>query len=83
MNTRGVKLTWLGHATFLAQTPEGVKVLIDPWVAGNPACPESLKQFDRVDVMLITHGHFDHISDAVAIARKYKPTVVGIYETCN
>jgi len=83
VNTRGVKLTWLGHATFLAQTPEGAKVLVDPWVAGNPACPESLKQFDRVDVMLITHGHFDHIADAVAIARKHKPTVVGIYETCN
>src|SRR3989304_3381140 len=59
MDMRGVKLTWLGHATFKVITPGGKTVLIDPWVAGNPACPERLKQFDKIDVMLITHGHFD------------------------
>ncbi len=83
MDTRGVKLTWLGHATFKIQTPAGKTILIDPWVAGNPACPEKLKTFDQLDVMLITHGHFDHMGDAVALAKKYKPTVVAIFEVAS
>lgn len=83
MDTRGLKLTWLGHATFRVETPKKKTVLIDPWVAGNPACPDSLKQFDKIDVMLITHGHFDHIGDAVALAKKHKPKVVCIPETAN
>lgn len=82
LHTRGNKLTWLGHSTFRITLPGGKVVLIDPWVMGNPACPEALKKFDRIDVMLITHGHFDHIGDAVALAKKHKPLVVGIFETC-
>ncbi len=80
--TRGNKLTWLGHATFKITMPSGGVVLIDPWVMGNPVCPEALKKFDRIDVILITHGHFDHIADAVALAKQHKPRVVAIYETC-
>jgi L-ascorbate metabolism protein UlaG (beta-lactamase superfamily) len=45
-------------------------------------CPESEKQVRKVDVMLCTHGHFDHVGDAVEIARKHNPLVVGIYELC-
>lgn len=82
LQTRGNKLTWLGHSTFKITTSGGKVVVIDPWVAGNPACPDALKQFDRIDVMLVTHGHFDHIGDAVALAKQHKPQVVGIYETC-
>ena len=83
MDTRGVKLTWLGHATFKVQTPAGKTILIDPWVEGNPTCPERLKTFDKLDVMLITHGHFDHMGDAVALAKKHKPTIVAIFEVAN
>jgi L-ascorbate metabolism protein UlaG (beta-lactamase superfamily) len=83
VDTRGVKFTWLGHGTFKILTPEGRTILVDPWVEGNPACPDNLKQFDKIDVMLITHGHFDHISDAVSLAKKHKPTVVAIWETCQ
>jgi len=83
MDLRGVKLTWLGHGTFKAQTPVGMTALIDPWVQGNPACPEHLKQFDKLDVMLITHGHSDHIADAVALAKQHKPMVVAVWETCQ
>jgi len=76
-----VKLTWLGHGTFKIQTPEGKTVLVDPWVDGNPACPDKLKQLDKIDIMLITHGHFDHIGDAVSLGLKYKPAaVVCIWE---
>ena len=81
MDTHGVRITWLGHATFRINTPGGQTVLIDPWVMGNPACPESLRSFNQVDTMLITHGHFDHIGDAVELAKQHKPAVVCIPET--
>ncbi len=45
-------------------------------------CPKPLKKFSRIDTMLITHGHFDHLADAVTLAKKHKPQVVGIFETC-
>src|SRR5689334_521985 len=80
MDLKGIKLTWLGHATFRIQTPAGKTILIDPWVMGNPMCPEKEKNIEKLDVMLCTHGHFDHIGDALAIAKKHKPTVVGIPE---
>lgn len=86
MSTIGkdVKITWYGHATFLYETPGGKRVMVDPWVQGNPACPDDLKAVTDLDVMLITHGHFDHIGDAVQIAKAVKPkAVVGIFELCN
>ena len=57
--------------------------IIDPWVMGNPACPAAEKQIKKVDVMLCTHGHFDHIGDAVEIAKGFNPTVVGIPNCCT
>jgi L-ascorbate metabolism protein UlaG (beta-lactamase superfamily) len=83
MKLDGIKITWLGHATFRVETPQGKTVLIDPWVTGNPKCPEKEKSFSRVDVMLCTHGHSDHIGDAVEIAKKHDPMVVGMYELCS
>jgi L-ascorbate metabolism protein UlaG (beta-lactamase superfamily) len=80
MELHGLKITWLGHATFRIVTPKGTHVLIDPWVMGNPACPDSEKQVKKVDVMLVTHGHFDHIGDAVALAKQHSPKVVCIPE---
>lgn len=80
MDIKGIQLTWLGHATFRAVTPGGKTIYIDPWVMGNPACPAAEKQIKTVDVMLCTHGHYDHIGDAVEIAKKFNPAVVGIPE---
>ena len=62
----------------------GKKVLIDPWVQGNPACPADQKKIDQLDLMLITHGHFDHIADAVTIAKEAHPsTIIGVAELCG
>lgn len=80
MLNNGLELLWLGHATFKIEY-EGTVLLIDPWVANNPSCPESLKTFEKIDIMAITHGHFDHIADAVPLGKKYQPQVVGIFET--
>jgi len=82
LHMRGNKLTWLGHSAFRITTPSGNVVLIDPFLQSNPATPEALKKVERVDVMLITHGHGDHIGDAAALGKQFKPQVVGMVETC-
>jgi L-ascorbate metabolism protein UlaG (beta-lactamase superfamily) len=79
----GVRLTWLGHSTFLLETSQGKRILIDPWVMGNPACPEQLKDPGDIDAMLITHAHFDHIGDAVELGKKTGAQIACIPETAN
>lgn len=83
MELNGIKLTWLGHATFRIQTKLGTTIYIDPWVMGNPMCPEPEKSVNKADILICTHGHFDHIGDAVAIANKHNSKVVGIFELCS
>ena len=78
----GTRITWLGHATFIIET-DGKRILIDPWVMNNPACPDELKDVGDLDAMLITHAHFDHIGDAVEIATSTSPQVVAIPETAT
>lgn len=84
MHSNRPKFTYLGHSTVRCDLPSGEVLLIDPWVEGNPSCPEALKTFDRLDAMLITHGHSDHMADAVALGHKHQPElVVATYEICH
>ncbi|MBZ5607805.1 MAG: metal-dependent hydrolase [Acidobacteriia bacterium] len=76
-----IEITWLGHATFQFRLASGEVLLMDPWVEGNPKFPAH-HQFDRIDAILISHGHFDHIHDAIPLAKKFKPKVLAIFETC-
>ncbi|HYE25729.1 MAG TPA: metal-dependent hydrolase [Clostridia bacterium] len=78
-----IQVTWLGHSTFRIESPEGKVFLVDPWTRNNPMCPEGEKQQKKVDVMLCSHGHFDHIGDAVGIIQQHQPQVVGIFELAS
>jgi L-ascorbate metabolism protein UlaG (beta-lactamase superfamily) len=72
-------ITWLGHSAFRLRTPGGKEVLIDPWYTGNPAFPESARP-KTADLILISHGHADHFTDAEAVARATGATVVAMWE---
>lgn len=75
-----MKLRWLGHSGFRLEIG-GEVLLIDPWL-GNPLFDESRRDeaIEGVTHILITHGHFDHIADTIAIAKEKKAPVVGIYD---
>ncbi len=62
---RDTRITYLGHSTFRIQSPGGKRVLIEPWVMSNPRCPEDQKRVDDLDLVLISHGHYDHMDDAL------------------
>ena len=83
LRTRGNRITWLGHATFKITLANGKVILLDGWVDGNPACPKEAKKLDRIDTILITHAHSDHIGDVLSLAKKFKPQIVAIYETAG
>ena len=73
-------LTWLGHAAFRIDTPGGKRIYIDPFLNGNPRCPESEKEPERVDAIFLTHGHGDHVGDTVALAQEFGCPVVAQVE---
>jgi L-ascorbate metabolism protein UlaG (beta-lactamase superfamily) len=75
-----LSFTWLGHATFRMTSPGGKRLLFDPWITTNPATPEAAKKTGAIDLMLLTHGHDDHIGDAIRVARETGAHVVAPYE---
>ncbi len=77
------RITWLGHATVLIQTAKGTNILIDPFIQNNPKYPKSFELPAKIDYVLLTHGHGDHISDAAPVAKKHGSTVVAIYELAD
>lgn len=79
----GLSIAWLGHSTFILRTPGGKRLLLDPWLAGNPSCPESMKRPSKIDAILVSHGHSDHMDDLIAVARDTGAPVVAIFEVCD
>ena len=82
LDTKGNRITYLGHSAFSLTTPSGQVALIDPWVITNPWCPEELKSMPRLDAIFLTHAHTDHLGDLLALARQHRPKIVAIFETC-
>lgn len=76
----GVGITWIGHGTVLYRSASGKNVLVDPWVDTNPAATPEGKRLPKIDVVLITHGHGDHVADLPAIAKKHGPDIACIHE---
>jgi L-ascorbate metabolism protein UlaG (beta-lactamase superfamily) len=75
-----ISITWLGHATFVITTPGGKRIVTDPWLEGNPACPADKKKIDKADLILLSHGHFDHTGDIVSVSRATNATTVAVFE---
>jgi L-ascorbate metabolism protein UlaG (beta-lactamase superfamily) len=77
-----MELTWLGHSAFRLDTG-GKRIYVDPFLNGNPKCPDSEQSPERADVVAITHGHGDHVGDAVGIAKQHGATVLAPVELAD
>jgi L-ascorbate metabolism protein UlaG (beta-lactamase superfamily) len=84
-----ISVQWLGHAAFEIVSSGGTRILIDPWLSGNPSTPDSLKPISRYTgatkpaAILVTHSHSDHSADAKAIALASGAPVIGTFEWVN
>jgi L-ascorbate metabolism protein UlaG (beta-lactamase superfamily) len=77
-----ISITWLGHSAFIVQLPDGNRLLFDPWL-GNPNCPPAMSKpeaLGRIDLILVSHGHSDHLGDVAAVARTTGAPVVCLFE---
>ena len=75
------KIKWLSHAGFRITSAKGRVVIVDCWITDNPLAPIKLEEITKADIVLVTHDHFDHVADAVAISQKTGAIVVGQPET--
>ena len=78
-----MRVRFLGHAVVLLEDIEdGYNVIIDPFITGNPKYPNDFK-LPRIDYVLVTHGHNDHLGDTVELCKKYNPVVISNAEICS
>jgi L-ascorbate metabolism protein UlaG (beta-lactamase superfamily) len=80
LDTKGNKITYLGHSVFSLTTSTNSVALIDPWLT-NPNCPKELQNVKRLDTIFLSHAHSDHLGETVELAKKHKVPVVSIFET--
>ncbi len=78
-----VSIRWLGHAGFLITSPGGKTVAVDPWIVDNPLCPLKLDDIGAVDLVLVSHDHFDHTGSAADIVKKTGAILVAPPETAG
>jgi L-ascorbate metabolism protein UlaG (beta-lactamase superfamily) len=72
-------LKWLGHASFRLDSVEGKRIYVDPFLQG-PTCPDDERDPERVDMILLTHGHGDHLGSTIELWQKHKPRVIAPVE---
>jgi len=75
-------LTWLGHSAFRLDSPGGKRIYVDPFLQG-PICPDSEREPERVDLILLTHGHVDHVGSTIDLWQKHKARVIAPVELRN
>jgi len=80
---KGTRVTWLGHATVLVQLPSGLNILIDPFIEHNPKYPKGFVLPEKIDFILLTHGHMDHTADTIPVAQKHGATVLAMVELAD
>src|SRR2546425_1095615 len=75
------EVTWYGHAAFVVKAPGGTALAIDPWI-NNPVNKDktAIEKIEKLDYILISHGHFDHVGDAVALQKKTGAKIVASFE---
>ena len=81
LDTKGNRITYFGHSTFTLTTESGKVALIDPFVKNNPLCPPSLHNIPKLDAILLSHAHDDHMADLLDIAAQHHPPIAAIFET--
>jgi len=76
------QITWYGQSAFKITTPGGNVLLIDPWITNpkNPNAKDDLAKLDKVDFIFVTHGHSDHVGDAVEIAKRTRAKLVANFD---
>ena len=74
-----IKLTWLGHSTWLMETGK-YRLLLDPFFTDNPSATAKPEDFGNITHVLISHGHFDHVADAAAVVKANDATLVAIFD---
>ncbi|MBX9810434.1 MAG: metal-dependent hydrolase [Burkholderiales bacterium] len=75
-----IEILWLGQSAMRITTPGGKVILVDPWITRNPKTPEQYKNLDavgKIDLILVTHAHGDHLGDAPDLAKKHKVPMWG------
>ena len=74
------RLTWHGHSCFMLETGDGTRIMIDPWLDENPAADIKAADVDKLDYILVSHGHFDHFADCIPLAKRTGATVISTFE---
>lgn len=77
-----MKLEWLGHSAWLIEN-ENTKVLIDPFISGNPSCPTKVSDLKDINFIIVTHNHMDHLGDTVEISNATGAKVISMFENVN